>query len=78
MSGVLESTGGSSFWVSFFNSQRLVSGTVILLIYIVLMSIFAYLISGFLAKIYREESTWLDPISGRVVNFFVKLFGEDR
>lgn len=77
MSGVLESTGGSSFWVSFFNSQRLVSGTVILLIYIVLMSIFAYLISGFLAKIYREESTWLDPISGRVVNFFVKLFGED-
>ncbi len=72
-----ESSGGSNFWATFFESQRLLSGTIIILIYILLLSIFAYLISGYIAKLYRGEKTWLDPVSGRLVNFFINMFGED-
>ena len=67
---------GGSFWGQFFLNNRLVSGSIIILIYIVFMSIFAFILSGYIKKIYKEEPVWLDPVSGRIVKFFEKLFGE--
>ena len=65
-----------SFWSDFFLHNRAVSGSAIILIYIGLASLFAYLISDYIKKIYKEERTWLTPVSSRIVGFFEKILGE--
>lgn len=75
---VILSTGTSSFWGNFFLNNRLVSGVFIILIYMIIMSVMAFLISGYIKKLYLDEPTFLDPISGRIVAFFEKIFGENK
>ncbi len=78
MSLVVSVTSGSTyFWSGFFASNRELSGFIIILIYLVLISIFAYLISGYISKLYRGERTWLTPVSGRIVSFFENMLGEE-
>lgn len=72
------STGTPSFWGNFFLNNRLVSGAFIILLYVLIMSVMAFLISGFIKKIYLDEPNILDPISGRVVSFFEKILGENK
>lgn len=71
-------TGTQSFWGNFFLTNRLVSGTMIILIYIAIMSFMAFLLSGFIKKLYLGEPNFMDPVSGRVVRFFEKLIGENK
>lgn len=66
-----------SFWSNFFLQNRAVSGSMIILIYIGLASLFAYLISDYIKKIYKEERTWLSPFSSRIIGFFEKMLGEN-
>ncbi len=63
-------SGNTYFWSGFFASNREVSGFLIILIYLALISVFAYLISTYISKLYRDENTWLTPVSGRIVSFF--------
>lgn len=72
-SGVSSLSGYSN---SFWQANPAASGVVIILIYLAIVLIFGYLISGFIAKLYRDERTWLTPISGRIVHFFEKVIGE--
>lgn len=72
------STGTQSFWGNFFLNNRLVSGAFIILIYVFIMSLMAYLISGYIKKLYLDEPNFMDPVSGRIVNFFEKLLGENK
>ncbi len=72
------SAGTPSFWGNFFLNNRLVSGAFIILIYILIMSVMAFLISGYIKKLYVGEPTFMDPISGRAVSFFEKLLGENQ
>ncbi len=62
------------------DSNRGVSGVIIVFIYIFVALLFGYLISNYISKIYRddEENTWLYPVSGRIVNFFEKVLGENK
>ena len=70
--------GSGSFWGNFLLNNRLVSGSFIILIYIAIMSVMAFVLSGYIKKLYLGEPTFLDPISGKAVNFFEKLFGENK
>ncbi len=72
------STGTPSFWGNFFLNNRVVSGSFIILIYIGIMSVMAFLISGYIKKLYLGEPTFLDPVSGRIVAFFEKIFDENK
>lgn len=72
------SSGTSSFWGNFFLQNRVVSGAIIILIYILVMSLMAFLLSGYIKKLYLGEPNFLDPISGRLVSFFEKMFGESK
>ena len=72
------STGTGSFWGNFFLNNRLVSGSFIILIYILIMAVMAFLLSGYIKKLYLGEPTILDPLSGRAVEFFEKIFGENQ
>ena len=72
------SSGTNSFWGNFFLQNRIVSGAIIILIYILAMSLMAFLLSGYIKKLYLGEPNIMDPISGRLVTFFEKIFGESK
>ena len=72
------STGTGSFWGNFFLQNRLVSGAIIILIYMLVMTVMAFLLSGYIKKLYLGEPNILDPVSGRIVAFFEKAFGENK
>jgi K+-transporting ATPase ATPase A chain len=55
----------------------LVSGAIIIIIYILIMLIFAYLISGYISSIYLDRKTSVDKILKPILLFAEKLFGED-
>lgn len=76
MSSVSSKSGGN-FWANFFVTNRYVSGSFIIIIYILLATVLAYLLSGYIAKIYKGEPTAMDRISGPVVRAFERFLGED-
>jgi K+-transporting ATPase ATPase A chain len=76
MSSVSSQSGGN-FWANFFVTNRYVSGSFIIIIYILLATVLAYLLSGYIAKIYKGEPTVMDRISGPVVRAFERFLGED-
>lgn len=69
-------SGSDSFWLNFFINNRAVSGSIIIIIYLAMASIFAYIISGYIAKLYLEEKTWFSPISDRIKRFFASILGD--
>ena len=73
----LDVSGNGSFWGMFFLQNRLVSGAIIIIIYILIMLIFAYLISGYISSIYLDRKTSVDRILKPILLFAEKLFGED-
>ena len=76
MSSVSSQSGGN-FWANFFVTNRYVSGSFIIIIYILLATVLAYLLSGYIAKIYKGEPTSMDRISGPVIRAFERFLGED-
>lgn len=72
-----ETATSTTFWSNFFITNRYVSGSIIILIYIVIATILAYILSGYIAKIYMNENTFMDPFAGPVVRFFEKILGDD-
>ena len=76
MSSVSSKSGGN-FWANFFVTNRYVSDSFIIIIYILLATVLAYLLSGYIAKIYKGEPTVMDRISGPVVRAFERFLGED-
>ncbi len=73
----VSSQSGGNFWANFFATNRYVSGSFIIIIYILLATVLAYLLSGYIAKIYRGEPTAMDRISGPIVRAFERFLGED-
>ena len=76
-SGSFANYSQSNFWANFFVSNQAVSGVIIILIYIALASILAYILSGYIAQIYLGEPTRMDRYAGKIVRFFEKILGED-
>lgn len=69
------SSSGGYFWTQFFLSNRIVSGSIIIMIYLSIASIFAYILYPFVAKIYRGERTFLSPLSDFTLKWAEKLLG---
>jgi len=72
------SQSGSSFWGQLFAQDRLLSGSIIILVYILIATLFGLAISNYIKKLYRGEPNWFDHIAGPVVSFFERLLGEDQ
>ena len=70
-------SSGENFWANFFATNRYVSGSIIIIIYIVIATILAYLLSGYIAKIYMGKETYMDRFSGPIVRAFERMLGED-
>ncbi|MCL4314366.1 MAG: potassium-transporting ATPase subunit KdpA [Candidatus Thermoplasmatota archaeon] len=70
-----DSSGGGYFWTNFFLNNRIVSGSLIIIIYLAVASIFAYIIYPFVAKIYRGERTFLSPVSDAAIRLSEKILG---
>ena len=70
-------SSGENFWANFFATNRYVSGSIIIIIYIVIATILAYLLSGYIAKIYMGKETYMDRFSGPIVRVFERMLGED-
>ncbi|BAB59641.1 K+-transporting ATPase A chain [Thermoplasma volcanium GSS1] len=66
------------FWSKFFATERAVSGVIIIFIYLGITSIFSYVLSFYIAKIYRDEPTFLRKLTGSVISFFEKIIGESE
>ncbi|GGM79128.1 potassium-transporting ATPase potassium-binding subunit [Thermogymnomonas acidicola] len=64
-----------SFWTQLFLENRLLSGSLIILIYLLIVSVSAYLFSGHIAKVYREERTVLHGYSSRAIALFERMLG---
>ncbi len=47
-----------SFWTQLFLENRLLSGSLIILIYLLIVSVSAYLFSGHIAKVYRRRGQY--------------------
>ncbi len=62
--------------MNFFVSNRAVSGSLIIVIYIALASLFAYIISGYIAKLYLGEETRFSRFSDPVKHFFENMLGD--
>ena len=73
-------SGGSSsnFWLNFFVSNRLFSGTVIILIYLIVISIFGFIIADHIKKIYLGQRTILTGFSEKAIYFIEKISGVDE
>lgn len=65
----------SSFWVNLFLQNRELSGFIIVLIYILVASILAYILSNHIAKIYRGEETIISRYARPFITFFERLIG---
>lgn len=77
ITSMVSSNSTGNFWVNFFATNRYVSGSIIIIIYILLATVLAYLLSGYIAKIYLGEHTAMDRISGPIVRAFERFLGED-
>ncbi|MGC8609420.1 MAG: potassium-transporting ATPase subunit KdpA, partial [Thermoplasmata archaeon] len=66
------------FWSQFFVSERAVSGSFIIIIYLVIASLFAYLLSFHIARIYNDQKTIFSPVTEPVIKFFEKMIGENE
>ncbi|CAC12431.1 H+/K+-transporting ATPase chain A related protein [Thermoplasma acidophilum] len=64
------------FWAKFFVAERAVSGVIIILIYLIIASVLAYILSFHIAKIYLDEKTVFSKITGRIISFFERMIGE--
>ena len=62
--------------MNFFINNRAVSGSLIIVIYLGIASVLAYIISGYIAKLYRGEKTWFSPVSDRIRGFFERILGD--
>ncbi len=73
-------SGGSStnFWLNFFVNNRLFSGTVIILIYLIVISIFGFIIADHIKKIYLGQRTILTGFSEKAIYFIEKISGVDE
>ncbi len=67
-----------SFWLNFFVSNRLVSGVIIIILYIAIISFFGYLISPYIKKIYKGENTRLRKYTDPIIIKIEQLAGIDR
>lgn len=71
-------TTSTSFWQNFFLTNRVVSGSVIILLYLFLISIFGYIISGHIYKIYTDRRTVFSPVARPIIRFLEKILGESN
>ncbi len=65
-----------NFWQQFFLNNRLVSGSFIIIIYLAVISLFAYLLSYHIYRIYTDQDTFLTRYSQPVVRFIERSIGE--
>ena len=75
MSSSFASVGQGSFWQVFFVDHRAVSGLLIILIYLLLISIIAFIFSGYIADLYLDREVRLRKYTHYLIDFFEKLIG---
>ena len=71
------STYGGNFWLSFFTNNRVVSGVIIILIYLAVVSLLGYLLAPYIRKLYRGENTRLRKYTGPLIERIERLAGVD-
>ena len=76
MSSSISSQG--NFWSNFFVVDRLASGVIIILLYIAIITIFGYILSPYISKIYAGENTWFRKYSDPLITFIERAAGIDR
>ncbi len=72
---ISSSSGSGSFWAPFFLNNREVSGLAIIVIYLAIMTIFAFILYPYISKIYRDERTFMTPVTDRVYKYVSKVLG---
>ena len=65
----------SAFWTNFFLGNREVSGLAIIAIYLAIVTIFAFILFPYIARIYRDERTFMSPVTDRVYSWVSKILG---
>jgi K+-transporting ATPase ATPase A chain len=68
-------SNSGAFWTNFFLGNREVSGLAIIAVYIAIVTIFAFILFPYIAKIYRDERTFLSPVTDRVYSLVSKILG---
>jgi K+-transporting ATPase ATPase A chain len=58
--------------------DRIVSGVVIILLYLIILSVLGYLLASYIKKIYTGESTRLRRYTDPIIRFIEKIAGVDR
>ncbi|MHB1440320.1 MAG: potassium-transporting ATPase subunit KdpA [Cuniculiplasma sp.] len=76
MSSTVVSSG--NFWTTFFVNNRVVSGVIIIALYLAILSFFGYLIAPYIKKIYTGENTKLRKYTDPIIGTIEKLAGVDR
>lgn len=64
-----------SFWQVFFVTHRSVSGLLIILIYLLLISIVAFIFSSYIADLYLDKETPIRKYTHYLIAFFESLIG---
>ncbi|WP_297216188.1 potassium-transporting ATPase subunit KdpA [Thermoplasma sp.] len=64
------------FWAKFFVAERAVSGVIIILIYLLIASLLAYILSFHIARIYSDQKNVFSKITGGTIGFFERIIGE--
>ncbi len=76
MSSGISSSG--NFWSNFFVNNRVVSGVIIIALYLVIISIFGYIIAPYIKKLYTGENTRLRKYTDPIIRAIEKIAGVDR
>ncbi len=76
MSSGLTSQG--NFWTNFFVIDRYVSGVVIILLYLAVLSIMGYILAPYISKIYSGQNTWLRKYTDPIISLIERAAGVDR
>ncbi len=71
-------TATGNFWSAFFVNNRIVSGVIIIALYLIIISFFGYMIAPYIKKLYTGENTKLRKYTDPIIGFIEKVAGVDR
>lgn len=71
------STSSGNFWLNFFVNDRIVSGVIIIVIYLAIISFLGYLLAPYIKKLYKGENTYLRRYTAPIIEKIEKVAGVD-
>ena len=72
------SPSASNFWSTFFVNNRMISGIIIIMLYLGIIAFLGYLIAPYIGKLYRGENTRLRKFTDPIIQSIEKIAGIDR